>query len=249
MDPTEILAMAQNAAQLIRIASDSEKALVSAYSVFDRKPPMDHDEPFAIRIARLMTEAGDHRRDVLDYLRTQTKGLLLNRPSAGQSKVPQEQEMEADPEALKLVEYVEGADENGREIFPESFGAFGLAHRSMLATFGGRTVIERDGKRLSPEEAGALSGGDRFHFEKEGLPSSVRGLIDYPLQVPVLFTIEPGEEPWSVWDICCAFADQYAVIYEHPQRYGIWGHDLTDLCLERLLFFPEKKLIYPHIGS
>ena len=121
----------------------------------------------------------------------------------------------------------------------------------MLAAFGGRTIIERDGKRLSPGRSRHVLQRRRTAFisKREGLPSSVRGLIDYPLQVPVLFTIETGEEPWSVWDICCAFADQYALIYEHPQRHGIWGHDLTDLCLERLLFFPAKKLIYPHIGS
>ena len=77
----------------------------------------------------------------------------------------------------------------------------------------------------------------------------VRGLIDYPLERPCLFTINVGEEPWSVWDVCCAFAEQYARIYEQPERYGVWGHDLSDLWIERLLYFPEKKLIYPHMGS
>jgi hypothetical protein len=248
MEPTEILTMAQNAAQLIRTVEDRERMLASAYSVFERQPPMDQDDPFAVRITRLMTEAGDRRRDVLDYLRSQAKGLL-NRPPGGWSNTPREEKIDADSGALELVDYVEQAAENGRDILPDSFGAFSLANRSMLATFGGRTIIERDGKRLSCEEAGEPRGGDRYHFEKEGLPSSVRGLIDYPLQVPLLFTIETGKEPWSVWDICAAFADQYAIIYEHPQRYGVWGHDLSDLCLERLLFFPERKLIYPHVGS
>lgn len=86
-------------------------------------------------------------------------------------------------------------------------------------------------------------------MEVEGLPTTVRGLIDYPLERPCLFTIHAGEEPWSVWDICCAFAEQYTRIYEQPEKYGIWGHDLTDLWIERLLYFPEKGLIYPHVGS
>src|SRR5262249_30592425 len=98
-------------------------------------------------------------------------------------------------------------------------------------------------------EAEPARAGDRYQFEKEGLPATVYGLIHYPLEVPVLFTIETGEEPWSVWDICCAFASQYSSIYEHPQRYGVWGHDFKDLCLEGLVFFSEKKFIYPYVGS
>jgi hypothetical protein len=247
VEPTEILAMARTAAQLIRSAADREKALTSAYAVLGREPPMDQDEAIAIRITRLLAEAGERRRDVLGYLRGQAKGLL-NRPPGGWAG-KQEERIAADPEAVELVEYVQQAEADGREVLPDRFGAFDLANRSMLATFGGRTVLERGGKRLTSAKAGELQAGDRFHFEKEGLPLSVRGLIDYPLEVPVLFTIETGEEPWSVWDICCAFADQYALIYEHPQRYGLWGHDLSDLCLERLLYFPEKKLLYPHVGS
>ena len=70
-----------------------------------------------------------------------------------------------------------------------------------------------------------------------------------PSERPCLFTVDVGEEPWSVWDICYAFAEQYARIYEQPEQYGIWGHDLSDLWIERLLYFPEKRLIYPHVGS
>lgn len=247
MEPTEVLSLAEHAAQLIRIVPDREKALTSAYVILGREPPMDQDESIAIRITRLITEAGERRRDVLDYLRSHAKGLL-NRPPSGWATT-HEQQITPDPEALALLEYVEEAEEEGRNMFPDTHGAFSLATRSMLATFGGRTIIERGGKRLTREEAGELRAGDRLDFEKEGLPVSVRGLINYPLEVPVLFTIETGEEPWSVWEICCSFADQYVNIYEHPQRYGVWGHDLRDLCLERLLYFPERKLIYPHIGS
>jgi hypothetical protein len=191
MEPLEILTMAQHAAQLIRTAGDRERALTSAYGVLEREPPMDQDESFAIRITRLMTEAGDRRSEVLDFLRSLATGLR-NRPLSKNSNKPGEDPIEAEPEALRLLDYVEEAEERGRNVFPDGFGAFSLANRAMLATFGGRTVIERDGQRLSLEEAGQPEEGDRFHVEKEGLPSSVRGLIDYPLQVPVLFTIETG---------------------------------------------------------
>jgi len=59
--------------------------------------------------------------------------------------------------------------------------------------------------------------------EKEGLPTTVRGLIDYPLERPSFFTVDVGPAPWSVWNICCAFAEQYARIYEQPEKYGVWG--------------------------
>ena len=58
-----------------------------------------------------------------------------------------------------------------------------------------------------------------------------------------------GTEPWSVWDICCAFADQYEKMYEDPERHGVWSHDLTDLWIERLVYFPQERLLYAWIGS
>jgi hypothetical protein len=129
------------------------------------------------------------------------------------------------------------------------FPSFSVAERRTSGFFGGRTIIVRKGKRLTEEQAGEIRAGDVIEMENEGLPTTVRGLIDYPLERPCLFTIHVGEEPWSIWDICLAFAEQYARIYEEPEKYGVEGHDMTDLWIEGLVYFPEKKLIYPHVGS
>jgi hypothetical protein len=145
------------------------------------------------------------------------------------------------------VDYVE-AEESARDMTGD-FPAFSVAERRVGGYFGGRMIIIRDGKRLTEDQAGAIQVGDSIQSESEGLPATVRGLIDYPLERPCLFTIDAGDEPWSIWDICCAFADQYASIYEQPEKYGVWGHDMTDLWIERLLYYPEKGLIYPHVGS
>jgi len=251
MDPVDQLTMAVQAAQALRTAEDPEAVLTGAYSVIEKTAPADADEPMAVRIARLMALAGAHERELFDYLNSNARGPYLNRLHGGWGKADSqdEAELQEDPEAVELLKVVESEEAEGRDMIGDGFPAFSVASRSIAGAFGGRTIIERNGQRLTGEEAGQLQAGDRFSFEKEGLPLTVRGLIDYPLETPVLFTIEVGEEPWSLWDICCAFADQYAKIYETPERYGVWGHDITDLWIEKLIYFPEQRLIYPLMGS
>ncbi|MGL6096314.1 MAG: hypothetical protein ACRC7O_11025 [Fimbriiglobus sp.] len=141
-------------------------------------------------------------------------------------------------------------EDAGRRIFGDRpFSAFQIADRRGSGFFGGRTVVLRDGQSLSLEDAGELQDDDETSTESDGLPVTVRCLLDYPLEVPVLFTIETGNEPWDLWAICCAIADEYTRVYQTPEAYGIWGHDLTDLVIEELLYFPEERLIFPLIGS
>jgi hypothetical protein len=243
MDPVDVLTFSVTAAQAIRRSSDPERVIAAAYALLDRDAP-DPAESMAVRVARLMDEAGDRRRDVLDFLTQNARGPFLNRP------VSPGAEAESDPEADRLAGYVNEHEGSGRSMFGRrSFGVFEIATRSVLHSFGGRTLIKRNGERMPRAEAGQLQPGDEFEWEPEGLPVSVRCLLDYPLGAPVLFTIETGSEPWSVWDICCAIASQYAKIYEHPERYGVWGHDITDLVIENLIYYPDERLIYPQIGS
>ncbi|HTU90437.1 MAG TPA: hypothetical protein VMF69_10210 [Gemmataceae bacterium] len=250
MDPVDQLTMAVQAAQALRTAKNPEEVLAGAYSVIEKPVPADAGEPMAVRIARLMAWAGEHRRELLDFLEQHARGPFLNRlPGGWGESEKDEAERHEDPEAASLLERVESDEAKGRDMFADTFPPFSVAGRRIEGTFGGRTLIERNGQRLTQEEAGEIQGGDGIYFEKEDLPVTVRGLIDYPLETPVLFTIEVGEEPWSLWDICCAFADQYAKIYETAERYGIWGHDITDLWIERLVYYPEQRLIYPFMGS
>lgn len=253
MDPVDVLTEAVQAAQLIRSGKDPEKILSGAYKSLKLPYPDDSEEPLAVRIVRLTELAGDQREKLMAFLNKHAGPLPLNRPPKGwggavEPAAADDDDDEADAEAEALVEYAEEEEESGREIL-SNFPAFSVALKRVGGYFGGRTVIVRKGKRLTEEQAGDIRTGDEIHTEREGLPATVRGLIDYPLERPCLFTLNLGEEPWSVWEICCAFADQYARIYEQPEKYGVWGHDLTDLWIEQLLYFPEKQLIYPHVGS
>jgi hypothetical protein len=251
MDPVDILTVAMHAAQLIRSGNDLEEAFAGAYKTLELKPPDDGNDPLAVRIARLADAAGAKRDKLIEFLFKQSGPLPLNRlkngwGEAGLTTVVENEEIDA--EAEKLMNYAAAEEAVALEMMG-SFPAFSVAQKRVSGYFGKRVIIIRDGKRLTEEQAGESRAGDSMNIEAEGLPTTVRGLIDYPLDKPCLFTINVGEEPWSVWDICCAFAEQYVRIYEQPEKYAIWGHDLTDLWIERLFYFPEKRLIYPHVGS
>jgi hypothetical protein len=251
MDPVDLLTIAVHAAQLIRSGNDPEGAFVGAYKELGLEPPDDGDDPLAVRIARLADAAGAKRDKLIAFLFKHAGPLPLNRPEKGWGAAVEPtaaEEEEADAEAEELMNYAEAEEESAREMMG-SFPAFSVAQKRVSGYFGGRAIIIRNGKRLTEEQAGESRAGDVFETEAEGLPTTVRGLIDYPLERPCVFTINVGEEPWSIWDICCAFAEQYARIYEQPEKYGVWGHDLIDLWIEELLYFPEKRLIYPYVGS
>jgi hypothetical protein len=251
MDPVDVLTMAAHAAQLIRSGHDPQKIIAGAYMALNVPSPRDGDDSLAVRIARL-TEAADEKRETLmQYLTKRSGPLPLNRPAKGWGgavEAAAATEATDDTEANALLEYAETERRSARDMTGD-LPSFSVAEKRVSCWFGGRTVVTRNGKRLSQEQAGEIQVGDSFQFAKEGLPSTVRVLIDYPLERACLFTIHAGDEPWSVWDICCSIADQYRRIYEEPEKYGVWGHDLTDLWIERLLYFPDKQLIYPRTGS
>jgi hypothetical protein len=223
MDPVDVLTVAVHAAQLIRSRGDPEEALVGAYTALRLKRPDDGDDPLAVRIARLADAAGAKRDKLIEFLNKQAGPLPLNSPKKGWGGAVEPaaaQSEQADAEAEELANYAEAEEESAREMMGD-FPAFSVAERRVGGWFGGYTIIIRKGKRLTEEQAGEIRTGDAIETEEEGLPTTVRGLIDYPLERPYLFTINVGEEPWSVWDICCAFAEQYARIYEQPEKYGI----------------------------
>jgi hypothetical protein len=188
MDPVDVLSTSVMAAQLIRSAANPEAVIAGAYGVLNRDPPIDRDEAIEVRIVRLMSEAGESRRVVLDHLRECAGPLPLNRPDASDDRATEIIRAEADPEAVRLAEFVEG-EVRRFQMIPEGQGPFSIAERKVMTSFDG------------PETEGLGP-----------LPKSVRGLIDYPLAIPVLFDIETGDEPWDVWEIFYTFVDQYVKI-------------------------------------
>jgi hypothetical protein len=221
MNPVDVLSFAVTAAQYIRSAADPEAVLADGFRMAGVPAP-DPAEPFAVRVARLVAAVADDRRDLLDHLRAKAGPLPLNRPMpSGDGELD-----EADPEAVRLLEYVEDNEGDAVPMFGDCpFTGFNIADRSASGFF-------------EDSRPGAAP-----------LPATARCLLDYPLEVPVLFTIETGANFWNLWDVCVAIANQYARVYEQADRYGVWGHDLTDLVIENLLYYPTEGLIYPHIGS
>ena len=257
MDPVDILTRAVHAAQQIRSSSDPETILAGAYTHLGIDRPNDGEDPWSLRIVRLVETAGSQRDRLFDYLYDHAGPLPLNRPTVGWGGTVEPNtttdsaiaEVVADEDEVEaLLEYVEDAEDSGREMMT-GMPAFAIADKSLLAFFGDRTVVVRNGERLPADQVEELQKGDRLEFDQEDLPTTVRVLLDYPLDRPALFTIEVGPSPWSVWHLCCAIADLYARIYEQPEHYGINAHDLTDLYIEDLRYFPQKNLIYPYIGS
>jgi hypothetical protein len=250
MDPVDVLTTATTAAQLIRSGKDPEKIIAGAYKTLKLSQPDDGEDPLSLRIVRLTEAAGEKRDKLMEFLNKKAGPLPLNRPPKGWGGAvePGVADEEADEEAEELVDYVENEEESARDVMGR-MPPFSVAERRISGFFGGRTIIVRKGKRLTEEQAGEIRAGDGIEMEEEGLPKTARLLLDYPLERPCLFTINTGDEPWSVWDICCAIADQYARIYEQPEKFGVWGHDMGDLWIEAILYFPEKNLIYPHMGS
>ncbi len=82
--------------------------------------------------------------------------------------------------------------------------------------------------------------------EIDEFPGGTRLLIDYPLDSPRLFHVACDCDYASV---CDAIADAYDRIYSDARANGVILHDLSDLVIEDVLFFPKERLLYPHIGS
>src|SRR5262249_24794551 len=109
------------------------------------------------------------------------------------------------------------------------FPSFRLLERASVLWFDGPTVVVRNGQKISARQAGSPEKTDEWTCEPLELPAKPKGLITYPFEVATLFEIETGVSPWNVWDICCAFSDRYMKLYEQPEKYGIWGSDLSSL--------------------
>lgn len=221
MDPVDILTMAVDAARMIRSAPDPEAVLREACQRVGCSES-DETEPLSVRVTRLVESAGERRTELYEFLQTQRGPLYLNRPMAEREGAGGTRE--PDPEAQALREYVESeeAEEHAIDLLGEGPWPYAIGSREIV-----------------------------YYIELEDVeqPKVARGLIDYPLEVPVLFSIDLRNEMWSLWDILSAFSDQYAWIYENAEQFGVWGHDLADLWIEQLFYYPRKQPIYPFIGS
>jgi hypothetical protein len=224
VNPVDILDMAIDAARRIRSSGDPDGVLAEASRRMGCEPGAVA-EPLSVRIVRLIEAADSRREELFAFLREHTGPVYLNRHEGwgeGQGLILP---YEPNAEVPELLEYLEKHNEE-----PHRFSLFD--------------------DHFPPFKVGTREAVRYIEFEESvAMPETVRGLIDYPLEKPVLFPIEVGKPPWYLWDVLSAFADQYALIYQQPERFGVWGHDLSDLWIERLFYYPERHLIYPFVGS
>jgi hypothetical protein len=223
MDTIDVLTTAVDIARMIRSTSDPETVLREACRVAGCAPD-DEKEPFSVRIARLVEDAGERRKELNDSLRARRGPLYLNRPFAEWEKQGTSIVREPDREAQALLAYVESEEAEN-------------------------SVIDLLGDKACPYKIGSREIVRYIDLEDIQQPKVVRGLIDYPLDKPVVFSIDLNSEMWYLWDILTAFSDEYARIYEDAETFRVWGHDLDDLWIERLLYYPQRQLIYPFVGS
>lgn len=75
--------------------------------------------------------------------------------------------------------------------------------------------------------------GDRYFV----FPEKVKIKIDYPLSVDVFFTLE-NQKTLSglLWEVSKVYVD---IIYDNPDKFGVWGHGVHDLYFEGLTIFSD----------
>src|SRR4051812_42271726 len=107
MDPVDVLTIAVGAAQMLRTAPDPDSLLADAYQLLSLASPADRIDPLAVRIARLMNEAGERSSEVLAYLHARTARPSEPRPPQSRQTESVESTPCADPEAVRLHDWVE----------------------------------------------------------------------------------------------------------------------------------------------
>jgi hypothetical protein len=231
MDPVDVLEFATDAARMIRSSAAPEVLLEEACRLVG-VPLGEPGDSLAVQVTRLVEESGEKRQDLYEFLRARRGTLYLNRHNEGWGTSPGAVEgdvYEPDSEIPELLASLNSDQVRGRRanLLRQGPWPFAVGRREIVH------YIE-----------GELEGGGFVD-----LPDTARALIDYPLEKPVLFEFKTGREGWYLWDVLTAFADQYARIYQQPERFGVWGHDLSDLWIELLYYYPDLRLIYPTVGS
>lgn len=74
-------------------------------------------------------------------------------------------------------------------------------------------------------------------------------MIDYPLENPVKFEITTGSKGLSPGELLRKIGKIYEKIYQSPEKYKVYGHDVEDLSLETVRINHKTKQIALDLGS
>lgn len=73
--------------------------------------------------------------------------------------------------------------------------------------------------------------------------------IDYPTNKEYIFQIKTGVKGLTEKALIDKIRKTYEKVYNAPQTYGVWGHDISDLWIESIAVDHKKKTIDLGMGS
>jgi len=87
-----------------------------------------------------------------------------------------------------------------------------------------RKTVELDYTPVAPDNSLA----EKFTTRK-----NITIRLDYPLDKPYDFKFS-SKNGFSVGRVISLIQRAYANVYQHPDKYGVWGHDIGDLVIETI---------------
>src|SRR5690349_4298052 len=73
-------------------------------------------------------------------------------------------------------------------------------------------------------------------------------VLDYPLDHEYTFEMQRAGG-WTLHDILLEVRTLYLNIYRNPDKYGVWGHGIGDLMVERMFVSKDRRTITFFVGS
>lgn len=73
-------------------------------------------------------------------------------------------------------------------------------------------------------------------------------IIDYPLEKPVTFKLNT-QNGLTFKQLINEIRNFYKLIYKEPEKYEIWGHNISDLWIEKIQIEHQNNTITLVIGS
>lgn len=74
-------------------------------------------------------------------------------------------------------------------------------------------------------------------------------IIDYPISEPTVFIIKTGKKEMGLGGLLTKIDKAYQLIYDQPEKYGVWGHGISDLQLVGIKVNYKTKTIRLDVGS
>lgn len=92
---------------------------------------------------------------------------------------------------------------------------------------------------------------DCFKGDLQQLPpnQTFELLIDYPLSKPAVYKIKTGQHGMGLGKLLQKIGEAYRKVYEEEDKYGVWGHYITDLAIEGIKVNYKTKKITLDVGS